>query len=509
VFVRTSKSELPLAQLVSQLTVAMRQPTASVARAARSLFALLQVCVRVVCVCDAHSLQTLDEAPTAAGSVDLGALGLTDIVLSELRASLSAVTRPTRHVRKSVSRLHVRRVGWQRLAAVLGELVLAVLRPNVRASSGPRSFISATPLVTAALSVTSTSTAVTAAASSTTTTTTTAAAAAAAAASGAPRRPTVPPPAQLSSTYVVPSHVPPPPPKASSPNKALQTQTASSAVDTSDLDVDEDDPLADLPPSNVAPTPYDEEMRRLAAGGLVTAKPAANAMTMDDDESSESAYFSAGDAARSSVSQSAGVALAVDASGTTAPARDLASRELASAIAGDIDAVDAGDVVVVDDESETVADDESARDDTIDDDDTDSETDESAIDGASPADATPAPDSSQTTTTTSTTSTAPSMPSGAAARPAIAARRAEDTTYEVLSLYDFDGKDADELSFKAGDRIVVVHRGEAKGWWAGSMARDVQALGPDKARVGLFPSSFTSPLKRRKSSKKVASVAAQ
>ena len=52
---------------------------------------------------------------------------------------------------------------------------------------------------------------------------------------------------------------------------------------------------------------------------------------------------------------------------------------------------------------------------------------------------------------------------------------------QCAALFDFDGQDDDELSFKAGDILIIT--GELNGWFLGR-CRD----GGEK--VGIFPSNF-------------------
>ncbi|SPO34746.1 related to YSC84 - protein involved in the organization of the actin cytoskeleton [Pseudozyma flocculosa] len=53
----------------------------------------------------------------------------------------------------------------------------------------------------------------------------------------------------------------------------------------------------------------------------------------------------------------------------------------------------------------------------------------------------------------------------------------------VEALYDFEGQEAGDLPFKAGDVIQVVGK-EDESWWRGSL----------KGRQGIFPSNYTRPL---------------
>ena len=55
----------------------------------------------------------------------------------------------------------------------------------------------------------------------------------------------------------------------------------------------------------------------------------------------------------------------------------------------------------------------------------------------------------------------------------------------VVALYSHDGEDADDLSFKEGDKIVVLATDES-GWYTGKLA------GTDF--VGIFPVAFTQPV---------------
>lgn len=50
------------------------------------------------------------------------------------------------------------------------------------------------------------------------------------------------------------------------------------------------------------------------------------------------------------------------------------------------------------------------------------------------------------------------------------------------SLYDFDGQDADELTFKSGQKLIIT--GELNGWYLGRLDNDT--------RVGIFPSNYVS-----------------
>jgi len=49
-----------------------------------------------------------------------------------------------------------------------------------------------------------------------------------------------------------------------------------------------------------------------------------------------------------------------------------------------------------------------------------------------------------------------------------------------IALFDFDGQDADELSFKTGDALVIT--GELNGWYLGRLA--------DGDKAGIFPSNY-------------------
>ncbi|KAI9500892.1 hypothetical protein BX070DRAFT_229041 [Coemansia spiralis] len=55
-------------------------------------------------------------------------------------------------------------------------------------------------------------------------------------------------------------------------------------------------------------------------------------------------------------------------------------------------------------------------------------------------------------------------------------RKADATEDYVIALYDFSGRDSDELSFRAGDRIRVVSRDIGEGWLQG-------ALGSNEGRL--------------------------
>jgi len=49
-------------------------------------------------------------------------------------------------------------------------------------------------------------------------------------------------------------------------------------------------------------------------------------------------------------------------------------------------------------------------------------------------------------------------------------------------LYDYDSTEADELSFKIGDIITIVQKGE--GWWTGSL----------NGRKAIFPANYVQEL---------------
>jgi hypothetical protein len=44
----------------------------------------------------------------------------------------------------------------------------------------------------------------------------------------------------------------------------------------------------------------------------------------------------------------------------------------------------------------------------------------------------------------------------------------ESCLNKVTALYDFEGQSAEELSFKEGDRIILLGRDE-EGWWNGKL----------------------------------------
>ena len=71
----------------------------------------------------------------------------------------------------------------------------------------------------------------------------------------------------------------------------------------------------------------------------------------------------------------------------------------------------------------------------------------------------------------------------------------------MQALYDFDGQDADELSFKAGELLIIT--GELNGWYLGkhhhAICSDhnecfVVTLGRTEKgdKVGIFPSNYVS-----------------
>ena len=52
------------------------------------------------------------------------------------------------------------------------------------------------------------------------------------------------------------------------------------------------------------------------------------------------------------------------------------------------------------------------------------------------------------------------------------------------ALFDFQGQDVDELSFKKGDQLVIT--GELNGWYLGKIT--------STGAVGIFPSNYVSVL---------------
>jgi hypothetical protein len=88
-----------------------------------------------------------------------------------------------------------------------------------------------------------------------------------------------------------------------------------------------------------------------------------------------------------------------------------------------------------------------------------------------------------------------------------------NTRTQVVALYDYEAQDNDELSFRAGDRIIVVQRGEeglrrvsacfvvilcndtlshdvTDGWWAGCLQTEYNSLGGAVTQLG-----FRTPLR--------------
>ncbi|CAL1697804.1 unnamed protein product [Somion occarium] len=62
----------------------------------------------------------------------------------------------------------------------------------------------------------------------------------------------------------------------------------------------------------------------------------------------------------------------------------------------------------------------------------------------------------------------------------------------VVAMYDFTASSPDELSFKAGDQIIVTNE-VVDGWWMGELKNG-------SGKKGLFPSSYTRPLPEKDSS---------
>lgn len=62
----------------------------------------------------------------------------------------------------------------------------------------------------------------------------------------------------------------------------------------------------------------------------------------------------------------------------------------------------------------------------------------------------------------------------------------------VVAMYDFTASSADEISFKAGDQIIVTNE-VLDGWWMGELKNGA-------GKKGLFPSSYTRPLPEKEPS---------
>ena len=74
---------------------------------------------------------------------------------------------------------------------------------------------------------------------------------------------------------------------------------------------------------------------------------------------------------------------------------------------------------------------------------------------------------------------APPPPAARVAPPVLPAR----PTQEVTAAYPYQGQRASDLSFAAGD-VIVVTRKKANGWWVGHVR------GRDPATAGEFPSNY-------------------
>lgn len=70
-----------------------------------------------------------------------------------------------------------------------------------------------------------------------------------------------------------------------------------------------------------------------------------------------------------------------------------------------------------------------------------------------------------------------------ASAPGAATGASSSLPARVEALYDFEGQEQGDLSFRVGD-IIEVNGQEDEMWWRGSLA----------GRAGIFPSTYTRPL---------------
>nr|XP_006002996.1 PREDICTED: tyrosine-protein kinase FRK [Latimeria chalumnae] len=98
-----------------------------------------------------------------------------------------------------------------------------------------------------------------------------------------------------------------------------------------------------------------------------------------------------------------------------------------------------------------------------------------------------------------TTSAAPAgaQTSWSRARPALPPLPAPDLSSCYLALYDYSARTPQDLSFKAGEQLEVLSKGQSD-WW---LARTLRQVGPREKEEGYIPSNYVAPVASKESQK--------
>lgn len=82
---------------------------------------------------------------------------------------------------------------------------------------------------------------------------------------------------------------------------------------------------------------------------------------------------------------------------------------------------------------------------------------------------------------TSSTSVSSATIAGKKKPPPPPPKRVTSNAHYVVALYDFEGQSAEDLSFKEGDKILVVKKTQSTDdWWTGEL----------RGRKGVFPANY-------------------